>query len=280
MIYGHLVNHVVRCCIIVKCKRIYTFATNVVTTIIFQLKNVLKRCLMAACLPRAELPGVNHDPLKFRDSKRYADRIKDYRKKTDEDDAIVVAHGTIGGNKAVVACFNFAFMAGSMGMAVGEGILTAARLAVMQRAGLIIVPASGGARMQESVLSLMQMSRTTIGIQMVKEANLPYIVLLSHPTTGGVSASFAMLGDIHIAEPGCTIGFAGRRVIEQTVREQLPDDFQTAEYLKEHGMVDMVVPRAEQHDTLSRILGMLMYNKGAPAGNQNSTEEEIGIPVS
>ena len=221
----------------------------------------LKALFDGGLFTRAELPEVNQDPLNFRDSKRYTERIKDARRKTDEDDAIIVGHGTIGGNKTVIACFNFAFMGGSMGMAVGEGILTAARLAVMQRAALIIVPSSGGARMQESVLSLMQMSRTTIAIQMVKEAHLPYIVLLAHPTTGGVSASFAMLGDIHIAEPGSMIGFAGRRVIEQTVREKLPDDFQTAEYLKEHGMVDMVLPRAEQRQTLSTLLGMMMHKK-------------------
>ena len=165
-----------------------------------------------------------------------------------------------------------------MGMAVGGGILTAARLAVMQRAALIIVPSSGGARMQESVLSLMQMSRTTIAIQMVKEAGLPYIVCLSHPTTGGVSASFAMLGDIHVAEPGCMIGFAGRRVIEQTVREKLPADFQTAEYLKDHGMVDMVLPRKEQHQTLSRIIGMLMHNSKGDGETTGKLSEDISIP--
>ena len=227
---------------------------------------------------RVQLQDVNHDPLKFRDSKRYADRIKEARKKTGEDDAIVVSHGTMGGNSVVVACFNFSFMGGSMGMAVGGGILTAARLAVMQGAALIIIPSSGGARMQESVLSLMQMSRTTIAIKMVKEANLPYIVCLSHPTTGGVSASFAMLGDIHIAEPGCMIGFAGRRVIEQTVREKLPEDFQTAEYLKDHGMVDMVLPRKEQRDTLSRIIGILMQNRKPRPETTEKTSEDIGIP--
>ena len=240
----------------------------------------LKALFDGGLYTRAELPEVNQDPLNFRDSKRYTERLKDSRRKTDENDAIIVGHGTIGGNKTVIACFNFAFMGGSMGMAVGEGILTAARLAVMQGAALIIVPSSGGARMQESVLSLMQMSRTTIAIQMVKEACLPYIVLLSHPTTGGVSASFAMLGDIHIAEPGCTIGFAGRRVIEQTVREKLPDDFQTAEYLKEHGMVDMVLPRSEQYQTLSTLLGMMMHKSAGGGTNQPNTptgQQEIDI---
>lgn len=227
---------------------------------------------------RAKLQEVNQDPLKFRDSKRYVDRIKDSRKKTGEDDAIVVAHGTMNHNPVVVACFNFAFMGGSMGMAVGGGILTAARLAVMQRAALIIIPSSGGARMQESVLSLMQMARTTIAIQMVKEANLPYIVCLTHPTTGGVSASFAMLGDIHVAEPGSMIGFAGRRVIEQTVREQLPDDFQTAEYLKDHGMIDMVLPRKEQRATLSRIIGLLTHNNQPTADVAKKPSQDISIP--
>lgn len=203
------------------------------------------------------------DPLKFRDLKRYADRIKDYQSKTGEKDALVVAHGKMGGQNVVVAAFNFAYMGGSMGVAVGEGLVTASKLAQVQDAALIVVPSSGGARMQEGILSLMQLARTTIAVEELKEKGLPYIVLLADPTTGGVSASFAMLGDIQIAEPGCVIGFAGRRVIEQTIREQLPDDFQTAEYLLEHGMIDMVVPRREVRSTLIRVLSLLR-DTGAP----------------
>ncbi len=172
-------------------------------------------------------------------------------------DAVVVAHGRIGGQPAVVAVFEFGFMGGSMGVAAGEAVLAAARLAVLQEAALIVVPASGGARMQEGVLSLMQMPRTIIAADMVKEAGLPYIVLLTDPTTGGVSASFAMVGDITVAEPGAVIGFAGARVIEETIHEKLPEGFQRAEYLLDHGMVDMVVPRAELRATIGRLLGLL-----------------------
>ncbi len=214
------------------------------------------------------LPKVAHDPLKFKDRKKYVDRIKDSQNKTGLKEAITVAKGTIGGNKVVIAAFNFSFMGGSMGAGVGEAIVMAAEEAVKTNAALITVPSSGGARMQEGMLSLVQMPRSIIAVEMVKEAKLPYIVLLTDPTTGGVSASFAMVGDIHLAEPGATIGFAGRRVIEETVRETLPDDFQTAEYLKEHGIVDMVVTRDELHETLSRILGFLM---GSTAQNQGPT---------
>jgi acetyl-CoA carboxylase carboxyl transferase subunit beta len=204
------------------------------------------------------------DPLKFKDLKKYTERIKDYNAKTGEKDALVVAHGKMGGASVVIAAFNFAYMGGSMGTAVGEGLVTASKLAQVQDAALIVIPASGGARMQEGILSLMQMARTTIAVEELKEKGLPYIVLLTDPTTGGVTASFAMLGDIQIAEPGCLIGFAGRRVIEQTIREQLPDDFQTAEYLLEHGMIDMVVERKELRSTLVRVLSLLR-NTGAPA---------------
>ncbi|MCK5445198.1 MAG: acetyl-CoA carboxylase carboxyltransferase subunit beta [Rhodospirillaceae bacterium] len=210
-----------------------------------------------------ELKSTVHDPLKFKDRKKYTERLKESQNKTGEKDALIVAHGKMGGLNVVVAAFNFEFMGGSMGTAVGEGIVTAARLAQVQDAALIIIPSSGGARMQEGVLSLMQMARTTIAVDEVKEQGLPYIVLLTDPTTGGVSASFAMLGDIAIAEPGCIIGFAGRRVIEQTIREQLPDDFQKAEYLLEHGMIDMVVPRADLRDAIVRVLSLLR-NTGAP----------------
>lgn len=207
------------------------------------------------------LPDVAHDPLKFKDRKKYVDRLKEAQHKTGLKDAITIAKGTIGGNNTVIAAFNFSFMGGSMGAAVGEGIVKAAEEAVKTNSALIVIPASGGARMQEGMLSLIQMPRSIIAVEMVKDAKLPYIVLLTDPTTGGVSASFAMVGDIHLAEPGATIGFAGRRVIEETVRETLPDDFQTAEYLQEHGIVDQVVPRAELHETLARILGMLMQSK-------------------
>ena len=214
---------------------------------------------------RIELPKAAEDPLKFKDQKRYTDRLKDTRAKTGEHDAIIVAHGKMGGLSVVIAAFNFDFQGGSMGVAVGEGIVAAAELAVLQDAPLIVIPASGGARMQEGILSLMQMARTTVAVDRVKEKRLPYVVLLTDPTTGGVSASFAMLGDIAIAEPGCVIGFAGARVIESTIREKLPEGFQKAEYLLEHGMIDMVVPRKELRATVVRTLSLLR-NK-APAGD-------------
>lgn len=207
------------------------------------------------------LPDVAFDPLKFKDRKKYSDRLKDAQSKTGLKDAMTLAKGTIGGQKVVIAAFNFSFMGGSMGSAVGEAIVKAAEEAVKDKAALITIPASGGARMQEGMLSLVQMPRSIIAVEMVKDAKLPYIVLLTDPTTGGVSASFAMVGDIHLAEPGSTIGFAGRRVIEETVRETLPDDFQTAEYLQDHGIVDMVVERKDLHETLGRILGLLMNKK-------------------
>lgn len=214
---------------------------------------------------RAPTPQVPHDPLKFKDSKKYADRLKAAQTKTKESDAIQIATGKIGGKSAVIAAFDFAFMGGSMGTAVGEGIVRAAEIAVKNQAALIVIPASGGARMQEGALSLMQMPRSIIAVDMVKEEGLPYIVLLTNPTTGGVSASFAMVGDIHLAEPGAMIGFAGRRVIEETVRETLPKEFQTAEYLLDHGMVDIVVKRAELKDTLDRLLDLLMVKSRAKA---------------
>ncbi len=212
------------------------------------------------------LPEPTDDPLHFRDLKRYKDRLKSTRQKLDTSDALQVSSGLIGGNAAVVAAFDFRFMGGSMGRAVGDGILQAANTAVERHASLIIVPSTGGARMQEGILSLMQLPRTIIAIDRVKAAGLAYLVLLSHPTTGGVTASFAMLGDIHLAEPGAVIGFAGRRVIEETVREQLPADFQTAEYLEAHGVVDMVVPRARQREVIGRILSLLHGGKARLAG--------------
>ena len=205
---------------------------------------------------RIELPRAPADPLGFRDQKRYVDRLRDARAATGLDDALVVAHGPVGGHRCVVAVMAFEFMAGSMGAAVGEGIVAAARLAVLQQAPLIVFTASGGARMQEGAISLMQMPRTTIATRMVKEAGLAFLVVLTDPTTGGVTASFAMLGDIAIAEPGALIGFAGARVIEQTVRETLPEGFQRAEYLHAHGIVDMVVHRGEMRATLARLLGL------------------------
>ena len=205
-----------------------------------------------------EAPKVLADPLKFRDQKRYADRLKEAQSKRNRTDALVVGEGRIGGHPAVVAVFDFGFMGGSMGIAVGQTFVAAARKAVENKAAFIVVPASGGARMQEGILSLMQMPRTIIGVEMVKSAGLPYIVILTDPTTGGVTASFAMVGDIHIAERGSMIGFAGARVIENTIRETLPPGFQRAEYLRDHGMVDVVIHRKELRATLSRILGLIM----------------------
>jgi len=206
-----------------------------------------------------ELPAIQTtDPLKFRDRKRYTDRLKEAQSKSGRDDAMVVAHGALGGHPAVVAILSFDFMGGSMGVAVGDALIRAAELAQAQKAPLIVFPSSGGARMQEGILSLMQMPRTVIATEMVKEAGLPYIVVMTNPTTGGVTASFAMLGDIHLAEPGAIIGFAGKRVIEETIREQLPEGFQRSEYLLEHGMVDMVVRRHELRETLIRVLSMIL----------------------
>jgi acetyl-CoA carboxylase carboxyl transferase subunit beta len=215
---------------------------------------------------RVELQRAIIDPLKFRDRKRYAERLKEAQGKADGGDALVVADGTIAGLPAIVAAFDFSFMGGSMGIAVGDGLLRAAERALERRAALIVVPASGGARMQEGILSLMQMPRTTLAVAMVRDAGLPYIVLLTDPTTGGVSASFAMLGDITLAEPGAVVGFAGARVIEETIREKLPDGFQRAEYLLEHGMVDMVVPRSELKATVARIIGLLTHTLPSDTG--------------
>jgi len=207
---------------------------------------------------RIELPRTPADPLRFRDQKRYGDRLKDAQSRTSESDAIVVAHGAVGGFPAVIAAFEFGFMGGSMGTAVGEALLAAAHLAELQQAPMIVIPASGGARMQEGILSLMQMPRSVIAVSKMREAGLPYIVVLTDPTTGGVSASFAMVADITIAEPGAVVGFAGARVIEETIRETLPEGFQRAEYLLEHGMVDMVVRRKDLRATIARVLGLLL----------------------
>jgi acetyl-CoA carboxylase carboxyl transferase subunit beta len=217
-----------------------------------------------------ETPKVAPDPLRFRDRKRYTERLREGQAALGTgagtgNDALAVAEGRIGGVAAVVAAFDFAFMGGSMGVAVGEAFIAASRRAVEREAALIAVPASGGARMQEGILSLMQMPRTILAADMVKEAGLPYIVVLTDPTTGGVSASFAMRGDIILAEPGAIVGFAGARVIQETIRETLPERFQRAEYLLEHGMVDQVVPRAELAATLGRLLRLLREKHRAEA---------------
>ncbi len=228
-----------------------------------------------------ELPDVQVDPLKFRDSKKYTDRLKEARNKTGDKDAMIVAHGKLAGNPAVVGVQNFNFMGGSLGMAVGEAIVSAAKLAILQKAPLILFTAAGGARMQEGILSLMQMPRTTAAIQRLKEAKLPFIVVLTDPTTGGVTASYAMLGDIQISEPGALICFAGPRVIEETIREKLPEGFQRAEFLLEKGMLDMVVHRHKMKDTLATIVD-LISNKMKREGNvaqlplkENKAGEEV-----
>ena len=202
-------------------------------------------------------PEVKEDPLRFKDSKRYTDRLKAARAATNERDALINASARIGGHKAVVGVQDFAFMAGSMGVAVGAAFLAGVRAAIVAKCPYIIFTASGGARMQEAVLSLMQLPRTTVALQELKEAGLPYIVVLTDPTTGGVTASYAMLGDVQLAEPGALIGFAGQRVIEQTIREKLPEGFQRAEYLLDHGMIDMVVPRSELKERLALIISYL-----------------------
>lgn len=208
-------------------------------------------------------PKVAEDPLKFRDSKKYVDRLKAARAATGESDAMVSARGKIAGHEAVVSVQDFAFMGGSMGLAVGENFIDAVKLAIRIKCPYIIFAAAGGARMQEGILSLMQMPRTTVAIQMLQDAGLPYIVILTDPTMGGVTASYAMLGDIQIAEPGALIGFAGQRVIQDTIREKLPEGFQRAEYLLDHGMIDMVVHRHEMRDTLARLLDYLCIRKRA-----------------
>jgi acetyl-CoA carboxylase carboxyl transferase subunit beta len=223
-----------------------------------------------------ELPEVPVDPLKFRDSKRYTERLKDARNKTGDVDAMKVAHGKMGGNPAVISVQNFDFMGGSLGLAVGEAIVAASKLAILQKAPLILFSAAGGARMQEGILSLMQMPRTTVAIQRLKESRLPFIVVLTDPTTGGVTASYAMLGDIQIAEPGALICFAGPRVIEETIRETLPDGFQRAEFLLEHGMLDMVVHRQDMRETLCRVIDLLGTKLKLPPAVMKSNGKKTG----
>lgn len=202
-------------------------------------------------------PDVPLDPLKFRDVKRYTDRLKENRAKTGRPDAVRLTSGRLEDTPVVVAVQDFEFLGGSLGMAAGEAVVTGMLTAIERRAPFIIFTASGGARMQEGMFSLMQMPRTTVAVQRLRAARLPYIVVLTNPTTGGVVASYAMLGDVHIAEPGAVIGFAGARVIEQTIRERLPDGFQRAEYLRDHGMVDMVVPRKDMRETLARLVSLM-----------------------
>ena len=210
-------------------------------------------------------PRVKEDPLKFRDSKKYVDRLKAARAASPHPDALTNAYGAIGGYGAVVGVQDFGFMGGSMGMAVGSAFVAGVRAAITERCAYVVVTAAGGARMQEGILSLMQMPRTTVALLQLKSAGLPYIAVLTDPTTGGVTASYAMLGDIQIAEPGALIGFAGQRVIQDTIREKLPEGFQRAEYLHAHGMIDMVVPRKELKPTLAQLLGYLAPTAKAAA---------------
>jgi acetyl-CoA carboxylase carboxyl transferase subunit beta len=211
------------------------------------------------------VPETLSDPLKFRDVKRYADRLKENRARTGSADAVTLARGRIEGLATTAAVHDFAFQGGTLGIAAGETIVAGMSEAVAQRTPFVIFTASGGARMQEGMFALMQMPRTTEAVQRLRAARLPYIVVLTNPTTGGVTASYAMLGDVHIAEPGAVIGFAGARVIEQTVRERLPEGFQRAEFLQAHGMVDMVVPRPQMRATLARLLKLLTKTPNEPA---------------
>jgi len=220
-----------------------------------------------------EVPDPTTDPLHFRDQKKYPDRMKAAQKKTGEKEAMLVGLGEIGRTPIVAACQDFSFMGGSMGMYVGNAIIAAAEKAVELNRPLILFSAAGGARMQEGILSLMQMPRTTVAVQMLKEANLPYIVVLTHPTTGGVTASYAMLGDVQIAEPNALICFAGPRVIEQTIREKLPEGFQRAEYLLDHGMLDRVTPRTQMRDELITITRMLLGLSPAIAADLPAPED-------
>ena len=219
------------------------------------------------------------DPLSFRDQKKYPDRLKGAQKETSEAEAMLVAIGEIGRTPIVAAAQDFSFMAGSMGMYVGNAIIAAAQEAVKLKRPLILFSAAGGARMQEGILSLMQMPRTTVAVQMLKEAGLPYIVVLTHPTTGGVTASYAMLGDVQIAEPNALICFAGPRVIEQTIREKLPEGFQRAEYLLDHGMLDRVTHRVKMREELISITRMLLGLPPAVRGDLPPPKpEDIATP--
>jgi acetyl-CoA carboxylase carboxyl transferase subunit beta len=226
---------------------------------------------------RVPLQGVPLDPLKFRDGRRYVDRLKDAKTDTQLEDAVLVGEGRLDGREVVAAAQDFRFMGGSLGMAAGEAVITGMLRAVEKKTPFILFAASGGARMQEGIMSLMQMPRTTIAVQRLREARLPYIVVLTDPTTGGVTASYAMLGDVHIAEPGALICFAGPRVIQLTIREQLPDGFQRAEYLLEHGMIDMVVHRHQLRETLSRLCFVLTANNERSRSRDRSRERSKSI---
>jgi acetyl-CoA carboxylase carboxyl transferase subunit beta len=231
------------------------------------------------------VPAAPADPLKFRDERRYSDRLKDARSKTGTTDAIKLGYGKLDGLPVVVAVQDFDFMGGSLGMAAGEAVIKGLETAIEKATPFIMFAASGGARMQEGILSLMQLPRTTVAVQLLREAGKPYIVVLTNPTTGGVTASYGMLGDVHIAEPGALIGFAGPRVIEQTIREKLPEGFQRAEYLQEHGMVDMVVPRHELRATLSNLCRLLTKAPAAiavpvPAVATLPQSDDLTVPAS
>jgi acetyl-CoA carboxylase carboxyl transferase subunit beta len=226
-----------------------------------------------------KIPEPIVDPLHFRDQKKYPDRLKAAQKSTGEKEAMLVAEGDVGRTPIVAAAQDFSFMGGSMGMYVGNAIIAAAERAIKLKRPLVLFSAAGGARMQEGILSLMQMPRTTVAVQMLRDANLPYIVVLTHPTTGGVTASYAMLGDVHIAEPNALICFAGPRVIEQTIREKLPEGFQRAEYLLDHGMLDRVTHRMKLRDELVTILRMLMKLPPAVAGDLPKPAEEPATPA-
>ena len=223
-----------------------------------------------------EMPDVKTDPLKFRDQKKYTDRLKAARQRTGNKDAIIAGVGTLDGLEVVIGVQDFEFMGGSLGMAAGEAIITTMREAVSRKCPCILFISSGGARMQEGILSLMQLPRTTVAVQELRAAGLPYIVVLTNPTTGGVTASYAMLGDVHIAEPGALVCFAGPRVIEQTIREKLPDGFQRAEYLLEHGMIDMVVHRHQLRETISRLVRVLMKTTPAVSMDASGTISDDG----
>lgn len=225
-----------------------------------------------------EVPDVPLDPLAFKDQKKYPERIKAAQKKTAEKDAILVVEGEIGRTPVVAAAQDFSFMGGSMGMYVGNAIIAAAERAVAAKRPFILFSAAGGARMQEGILSLMQMPRTTVAVQMLREAGLPYIVVLTHPTTGGVTASYAMLGDVQIAEPNALIGFAGARVIEQTIGEKLPEGFQRSEYLLDHGMLDRVTHRKDMRDELVTIVRMLMGMTPPVMGDLPAPKEAVETP--
>jgi len=238
----------------------------------------LKSMFDAGTYETLALPSAPLDPLKFRDERRYTDRLKEAKQKTGAEDAILAGEGTLDGLPLIITVQDFSFMGGSLGMVAGEGLITSMRAAVEKKTPYVLFASSGGARMQEGILSLMQLPRTTIAVRELREQKLPYVVVLTNPTTGGVTASYAMLGDVHIAEPGALVGFAGPRVIEQTIREKLPEGFQRAEYLQDHGMVDMVVHRHQIRDTVSRVIRLL--SKAPPVlKNSNNGNGTALVPA-